>query len=196
VISRAPRHRYSYPEYVTLEASSSVRHEFADGEIYALAGGTPIHAALAATIVRLVGAQLPPGCRVYSSDLRVRVPETGLSTYPDVTVVCGQTMRAVDDAVAVTNPVVVVESRAIQAKTTTAAKLSHYQRRERQEVLLVSHARRAPSPSAWIPGRWIPSAPSNRRSSSARSARLAVDDVYRWSGTPGRGARAAGISVS
>src|SRR5476649_960532 len=102
VISRARRHRYSYSEYLVLEAGSSVRHEFADGEIYAMAGGTPTHAALAATIIRLVGARLPFGCRAYSSDLRVRVSETGLSTYPDVTVVCGQTARAADDPVAVT----------------------------------------------------------------------------------------------
>lgn len=103
--TRAPRHRYSYSEYVALEQGSAVRHEFFDGEIYAMAGGTPTHAGLAATVIRLVGAQLPFGCRVYSSDLRVRVPETGLSTYPDVTVVCGQTTRAVDDPLAITNPV-------------------------------------------------------------------------------------------
>ena len=63
VISRAHRRRYSYAEYLTLEDSSSVRHEFFDGEIYAMAGGTPTHAALAATIIHLVGAQLPSGWR-------------------------------------------------------------------------------------------------------------------------------------
>jgi Uma2 family endonuclease len=129
VISRARRHRYSYSEYLILEESSSVRHEFADGEIYAIAGGTPTHAALAAIIIRLVGAQLPVGCRAYSSDLRVRVPETGLSTYPDVTVVGGQTTRAADDPVAVTNPVLVVEVTSPSTEDyDRGEKLTHYQR--------------------------------------------------------------------
>jgi Uma2 family endonuclease len=83
VLTPVARHRYSYSEYVTLEEYSSVRYEFLNGEIYAMAGGTPTHAALAAAIIHLIRAQLPFGCRAYSSDLRVRVPETGLSTYPD-----------------------------------------------------------------------------------------------------------------
>ncbi|WP_437914411.1 hypothetical protein WME73_00620 [Sorangium sp. So ce302] len=46
----APAHRvhYTYAEYLTLEASSNVKHEYLDGQIYAMAGGTPEHAALAA----------------------------------------------------------------------------------------------------------------------------------------------------
>jgi Uma2 family endonuclease len=184
VISRAPRHRYSYSEYVTLEASSPVRHEFAAGDIYALADGTPIHASLAAAIVRLVGAQLPFGCRVYSSDLRVRVPETGLSTYPDVAVVCGQTIRAADDAVAVTNPVLLVEITSPSTEDyDQGEKLSHYQCLPSvKEVLLVSHRtpalllhRRGSS------GRWISIGAEIRQTLELSSvgARLAVDDVYR-----------------
>ena len=43
-------HRYTYTEHLVLEEGSSVRHEFLDGEIYAMAGGTPTHAALAASV--------------------------------------------------------------------------------------------------------------------------------------------------
>jgi Uma2 family endonuclease len=46
---------------------------------------------------------------VFTSDLRIRVPASGLSTCPDVAVVCGRTQRAVDDRLAVTNPVLLVE---------------------------------------------------------------------------------------
>ncbi len=63
-----PLHRYTYAEYVALEEHSPVRHEFIGGEIYAMAGGTPAHAALAATVLRLTGNQLPAGGRAYTSD--------------------------------------------------------------------------------------------------------------------------------
>jgi Uma2 family endonuclease len=107
-----PAHRihYTYAEYLGLEASSNVKHEFLDGQIYAMAGGTPEHAALAAAVIGLLFPALRAGrCRTYDADLRVRVPATGLTTYPDVTVVCGP--RALDpgDKQAVTNPTLIVE---------------------------------------------------------------------------------------
>src|SRR5207247_1646564 len=77
--------------------------------------------------------------------LRVRVPETGLSTYPDVTVVCGQTTRATDDPVAVTNPLLVVEVTSPSTEDyDRGEKLTHYQRLPSvKEVLFVSHRRPA-----------------------------------------------------
>jgi Uma2 family endonuclease len=74
-----------------------------------MAGGSPDHAALAGAIIGALRAQLPPGCRVFTSDLRVRIAATGLSTYPDAAVVCGRTERAEDDGLAVTNPIVLIE---------------------------------------------------------------------------------------
>src|SRR3954470_15470270 len=95
---------HTYAEYLALEASSNVKHEFLAGQIYAMAGGTPEHAALAAAASGLLFAQLRGrGCRVYDSDLRVRT-RSGLATYPDVTVICGPTERDDVDAQAVTNP--------------------------------------------------------------------------------------------
>ena len=95
----------SYAAYVAAEASSPVRHEYLRGEVYAMAGGTPEHAALiAAMTTELSVALRGRPCRVYSADLRVRVTSTDLSTYPDVSVVCGVLETAADDAVAVTNP--------------------------------------------------------------------------------------------
>jgi Uma2 family endonuclease len=108
--SPAHRVRYSWADYVALEASSNVKHEFLDGQIYAMAGGTPEHAALAAAVIGLLFGQLRGGrCRAYDADLRVRVLATGLATYPDVTIVCGPPERAPDDENAVTNPSLVVE---------------------------------------------------------------------------------------
>src|ERR1700686_1044345 len=101
---------YTYSEYVAFEASSNVKHEFLDGQIYAMAGGTPEHAALAAAVIGLLFPQLRGGrCRPYDADLRVRVRATGLSSYPEATVVCGLPVRDPDDPDGVTNPTLIVE---------------------------------------------------------------------------------------
>ena len=126
----APRHRYTFKEYLELEEIAGTRHEFYDGEIYAMAGGTPEHAAMAATVTAILARQLvAKSCRVYSSDLRVRVLATGLATYPDVTVVCGPSERDPESASHVTNPKLVVEvlSRST-AEYDRGEKLIHYQR--------------------------------------------------------------------
>lgn len=108
----SPAHRiqYSYADYLALEATSNVRHEYLDGQIYGMARGTPEHAALAAAVIGLLFPQLRAGrCRAHDADLRVRIRATGLSTYPDVTIVCGPRERDPQDADAVTNPAVIVE---------------------------------------------------------------------------------------
>jgi Uma2 family endonuclease len=134
-------HDYTYAEYVALEEHSPVRHEFIAGEIYAMAGGTPEHAALASAILRLLGNQLPAGCRTYTSDLRVRIPAREITTYPDGAVICGKSERAADDPMAVTNPVILIEVTSSSTATyDRGAKLEAYQALTSvREVLIVSH---------------------------------------------------------
>lgn len=125
----APRHHYSFAEYLEVEEISKVRHEYYAGEIYAMAGGTPEHAAIAAAVTAALGRQLSgKPCRVYSSDLRVRVVATGLATYPDVTVIRGASERDPQSPTHVVNPKVVVEvlSPSTEAYDRTE-KLQHYQ---------------------------------------------------------------------
>src|SRR5436190_17616898 len=107
----APSHKihYSYGDYLTLESSSNVKHDFLGGQIYAMAGGTPEHAALAAAMIGLLFPQLRAGrCRAHDADLRVRTP-SGLASYPDITVICGPRELHEDDRQAVTNPILIVE---------------------------------------------------------------------------------------
>ncbi len=147
MVQPAPYHRYTYREYLAFEHSSNVKHEYFNGEIYAMAGGTPEHAALGMAIGSALFTQLVSGpCRVYSSDLRVRVLATGLTTYPDVSVVCGEIEKDAEDKHAATNPRVLVE---VLSESTAAydrgEKLEQYKRIESlQAVLLVSQdSRRA-----------------------------------------------------
>lgn len=120
----------SYPEYVAFERSSDERHEYIAGRVYPMAGGTPRHGALAANLIRALGtALLGRPCQLFTSDVRVRIPDTKSSMYPDASVVCGALETDVDDPHAITNPVVLVE--VLSASTEAydrGAKAAHYRR--------------------------------------------------------------------
>lgn len=103
-------YRYTLQDYLAVEEMGPVRHEFLDGAIFAMAGGTPEHAALSAAILVLLGTQLlGRNCRPYSADLRIRIPKTGLATYADAAVVFGPLERDPESTTHVTNPTVIVE---------------------------------------------------------------------------------------
>jgi Uma2 family endonuclease len=138
-------HRYSFEEYLAVEEVARVRHEFLDGEIYAMAGGTPEHAALGAAATAMLGAALRGGpCRVYSSDLRVRILQTGLATYPDVTVICGRSERDPQSPTHVVNPTLIVEVLSDGTEDyDRGEKLEHYKRvPSLGAVMLVDHRQR------------------------------------------------------
>lgn len=183
MILPAPRHQYTFQEYLELEEMAGVRHEFYEGEIYAMAGGTPEHAAMAAAVTASLVTQLRGSpCRVYSSDLRVRVLATGLATYPDVTVICGPTERDPSSPNHVTNPRLIVEvlSRST-ADYDRGEKLQHYQQISALEaVVLVDPA--APRIELWArgPNGWHSEqfAAGEVVTLAAIGAVLSVDDVY------------------
>lgn len=75
-----------------------------------MAGRTPEHGAPAGLPKTALNAALRGRpCRVFTSDVRVRVLETDLATYPDASVVCGKLETAPDDRDAIVNPVLIVE---------------------------------------------------------------------------------------
>jgi Uma2 family endonuclease len=135
------RPHYTYREYLAFEEVSNVKHEYLDGEIHAMAGGTPEHAAIAVNVSTLLSVQLRgKGCRVHSSDLRIRVRATGLTTYPDITVICGHPERDPEDANTLLNPIVLIEVLSPStAEYDRSEKLEHYKRIESlREVALVA----------------------------------------------------------
>lgn len=81
--------RVSVEEYLEMERTSEVRHEYYHGETFAMVGATEAHALIVTNLVLSLGTQLRDGpCRIYANDMRVRVEETGLYTYPDLVAVC------------------------------------------------------------------------------------------------------------
>lgn len=192
-VSAAAHHaRYTVDEYVRLEQLSNTKHEYLNGTVYAMAGGTPEHAALAMAVGASMAAQLRDRpCRVYSSDVRVRVVATGLDTYPDVTVVCGNEERDVEDKLALVNPVVLVEVTSDSSdEYDRGEKREHFQRIPTlREIVIVSHRQRLIE--VWhreTEGRWTVLAASSgeRARLEAIGCALEVDEVYRdpFVGTP------------
>lgn len=100
----------TYGEYLALERETDARHEFLDGEAWLMAGGTPAHSKIKTNAAGVLHAALRGRpCQVYDSDLKVRVAATGLTTYPDLSVVCGALERHPEDRNAITNPTVWLE---------------------------------------------------------------------------------------
>jgi len=86
-----PKTQYTLEEYIELERSTREKHEFFRGEIFDMGGASAVHNLIVANVIgemRQYFRRKP--CQVYPSDLRVKVSPTGLYTYPDVVVVCGQ----------------------------------------------------------------------------------------------------------
>jgi Uma2 family endonuclease len=133
---------YSYAEYEELEEHSPIKHEFLGGRIYAMAGRVPEHAALSMTVgAVLTNAVQGSRCRAFSSDLMVRVSPTGLSTYPDVSVVCGPRELDPESKHAVNNPALLVEVTSRSSEEyDRGEKFEHYkQMPSLREYVLVSH---------------------------------------------------------
>jgi Uma2 family endonuclease len=148
----------TYAEYLAAEAKAEVRHEFLNGDVWEMAGGTTEHGALALAVAGELRAALRgKPCRTFSSDVRVRIGETGLTTYPDLSVVCGRLETAPDDGDAITNPVVLVE---VLSDSTEAcdrgAKAAHYRRIPslREYVLLAQAEPRIEVQRRTEGGRW------------------------------------------
>jgi len=179
----APLHKinHTYAEYLALEASSNIKHEFLAGQIYAMAGGTPEHAALAAAVIGLLFPQLRGGaCRAYDADLRVRTP-SGLATYPDVTVICGPSERDEADPQAVTNPTLIIEVSSRSTEEYDAGdKFEHYKTLQSlRQYVLVSHREHSLTVFTRAEGEWGPSVVREGEIADLEiGARLDVRELY------------------
>ena len=180
----------SYAEYLAMEEKSLTKHEWLDGVVYDMAalgmsGGTPEHSGLAAAIGVLLGVQLRgKPCRVFSSDLRVRVPATGISTYPDLAIVCRKLETADDDPHAATNPTVIVEVLSGSSEAyDRGKKFAHYRRIPslREYVLVAQDEPRIEVFRRNETGQWELAQEAGAGESAALASigcTLAVDEVY------------------
>ena len=104
-----PATKLTEEQYLALERAAESRSEFVDGEMLAMSGGSMRHAQLQRNIVSALDAALvDTDCEVFTSDFRVRVSER-MSTYPDVSVVCGDAILADGGQDTLVNPIVIFE---------------------------------------------------------------------------------------
>lgn len=100
----------TYEDYLRIEAETDIRHEWLDGECWAMSGGSIQHAKVKVNTTVWFSNQLGDGpCQTYDADLKFRVGETGLATYPDLAVICGKPERHPGDRHAQVNPTLLVE---------------------------------------------------------------------------------------
>jgi Uma2 family endonuclease len=102
--------RISFEEFLRLEELNASKHEWLDGIVYMMAGGTFEHARLVDNVLVMLRQRLESRrCQPYSGNFLVRTP-SGLGAYPDVMIFCGEIQGDVaDPRRAATNPTVLIE---------------------------------------------------------------------------------------
>ena len=133
--------RMTPAQYFDFEEKSEVRHEYLNGEIIAMAGGTEAHSLVSSNTTRRLGNALEKRpCRVYESNMRVKIEATGLETYPDASVVCGHSKFEDLRRQALLNPLLIVEVLSESTETyDRGKKFWHYRHLESlQEYVLIS----------------------------------------------------------
>jgi Uma2 family endonuclease len=129
-VSAQPQPFITPAEYLAIERSAETKSEYFDGQMFAMAGASRKHSLIVSDIDRVLGNQLlERPCETYPTDMRVKVTATGLYTYPDFVVVCGEPQfedKVVDTLL---NPTLLVE---VLSKTTEnydrGVKFEHYRR--------------------------------------------------------------------
>jgi Uma2 family endonuclease len=105
-----PKSYLTPEEYLALERKAERKSEYFDGEMFATSGASREHNLIVTNIIREISQQLKERpCEVYPSDMRVKIPATGLYTYPDVVVVCGEPKFEDDHLDTLLNPTLIIE---------------------------------------------------------------------------------------
>ena len=131
-------------EYLEYDRSHDGKHELVNGEVVAMSGVSLAHDRLQVNSILALGRRLGDGpCQVHSSDLRMRLDETGLYCYPDLTIVCGEPMFAPTRPVTLLNPRVIIE---VLSESTEdydrGTKAAHYRHRASVELIVLIDSRR------------------------------------------------------
>ena len=133
---------YTENEYLELERKATYKSEYVNGQIYAMAGASRMHNTISGNTYSQINIQLIDrvSCEAHTNDMRVKVEETGLITYPDVVAVCGDV--ELDDSYKDTllNPKILIE---VLSPSTEAydrgAKFAHYRKLPSlEEYVLIS----------------------------------------------------------
>jgi Uma2 family endonuclease len=191
-VSTQPKTFLTPEQYLEIERAAEYKSEYYDGEMFAMAGAGEAHNVLAGNLVTGLNNQLRSRpCRVYPSDMRVRVRATGLYTYPDVVVVCGERRFLDEQRDTLLNPSLLVE---VLSPSTEAydrgRKFKHYRSIEslREYLLVASDRVQAELYTRQPDGRWLLTSADRLEDSldlESIGCRLALMDLYEKVDLPG-----------
>lgn len=127
ITAASRRMHWSEEEYLAFENDSPTKHEYLNGEIFAMAGARPCHNQVANNVAVALGALLRGRrCRGFNSDQRIYIPQTGLNTYADGGVACGR-WQIHTDGMCLLNPVLLFEVLSSSTRDyDRGAKCDHY----------------------------------------------------------------------
>ncbi len=143
-MSAVPKPFLTPQDYLACERQAETKSEYLRGEVFAMSGASREHNLIAGNVNRELSQQLREReCEVYQGDMRVRVSPTGLYTYPDVTVVCGEPEFEDAEVDTLLNPKVLVEVLSPStADYDRGRKFTHYRRLPSlREYVLISQDR-------------------------------------------------------
>ncbi len=136
-----PRPKLTPAEYLAIERKAEFKSEFLNGQMFAMAGASRFHNAVTDNLIIEIGSRLKgTPCRTYSSDMRVLISATGLYTYPDIVIVCGEPKFEDGAFDTLLNPQVIIEVLSDStANYNSGTKFRHYERIESlKEYILVA----------------------------------------------------------
>ena len=112
-IVEEPAAKYNYvsqEDYLETERNALDKHEYYQGEIFAMSGASVRHNRIQANTMGELYLKLKgKGCQPYGSDLRIHIPENTLYTYPDISIFCAPPDLADAHFDTATNPTVIIE---------------------------------------------------------------------------------------
>jgi Uma2 family endonuclease len=178
--------RLTESEYLAIEREGLDKHEYWDGEVFAMAGASFVHNQLVGNLTRVLGnLVLDVPCIVLPSDMKIRVPlRKGGYVYPDVSVVCGRPEHIDERTDVITNPVVVVEVLSGSTELfDRGEKFAGYRSLPSlfdyvlvaQDQVRIEHFARGPD------GTWVlrELGPGTRLQCMGLPGEIAIDDIYR-----------------
>jgi len=183
----AIRHGVTLEEYLAFERDAPVKHILWDGEVFemwAMAGASPAHNAIATNALVALGVALRGGpCRPFNSDQKIWIPRKGGIVYPDASVVCGRLSLREGTTDVVTNPTHIIEVLSPGTEAFDRAEkfagyrsvetLRHYVMVSSQEVMVEQYLRQDD-------GTWTLRVlgPGDVMTFASPDVRIAVDELY------------------
>ena len=137
--------RFELSQYLSLEEAGHERHEFLDGVIYAMTGGSIRHARICTNVSGGLWSRLKgKPCQPFGGDLRLFIRDVNVATYPDVSVFCGPLETLPKRSDTVLNPTLLVEVLSPSTRLyDRAEKFESYQRIPSLQQYVLVHQDRA-----------------------------------------------------